>query len=279
MIGYLIEYCVIKNIFLDVYTETVDNMDWLKFYLLTFPKKSFKLKKICDYTPTNDYTKVILLTHDDFHFKNEWINEKVICIDHNECNRREKINIHIGVRFFSIRPTLDWALQVYKIIDIKEKIRISNNNIVVIGNNVRYFKPEYITKIKNFEKYNFIFIDRYIDTYLDVKIRELKNITIHNKLSTVDMVKILKENSYVFLSDIEDKKSEKISASIPLALNCLCTMIMPKGMNDYYKFKSAIEYEDMIEIIEPTHEKVLEDLDYHINHKYEVFDKYIYDEY
>ena len=280
MIGYLIEYCVSRDIQLDIYSETVNNMDWLKFYLLTFPKNSFKLKKIQDYiTRNNHYTKVILLTDDDFHFKNEWINEKVICIDHDEYNRREKINNHIGTRFYPIRPNLDWALQVYKIIDIKEKIRISNNNIVVIGNNVRYFNPEYITKIKNFEKYNFIFIDRDIHTYLDVKFKTLSNITIYNKLSTIDMIKVLKENSYVFLSDIEDKKSERISASIPLALNCLCTMIMPKGMNDYYNFKSAIEYEDIIDIIEPKHEKVVEDLDYHINHKYEVFDKYIYDEY
>ena len=279
MIGYLIEYCVFKNIQLDIYTETVDNMDWLKFYLLTFPKNSFKLKKIQDYKHNNNYTKVILLTDDDFHFKDQWINEKIMCIDHDKYNRREKINIHIGTRFYPIRPNLDWALQVYKMIDIQEKIKISKNNIVVIGNNVRYFKPEYIHKIKNFEEYNFIFIDRYIDTYLDLKFKNLPNITIYNKLSTIDMLKILKENSYMFLSDIEDKKSGRISASIPLALNCLCTMIMPKGMNNYYKFKSAIEYEDIIEITESNHEKVAEDLEYHINHKYEVFDKYIYDEY
>ena len=170
-------------------------------------------------------------------------------------------------------------MQVYKIIDVQEKIKISKNNIVIIGNNVRYFKPEYISKIRKFEKYNFILIDRFIHTYLDDNIRELENITIYDKLSTIDMIKILKENSYLFISDIMDKKKERISASIPLALNCLCTMIIPKEMNDYYKFKSAIEYEDMIEIIEPNHEKLEEDLNYHIKHKYKVFDKYIYEDY
>ena len=279
MIGYLIDYCVSKNIQLDIYTETVDNMDWLKFYLLTFPKNSFKLKKMQDYRPINGYTKVVLLTDDDFNFKDEWINEKVICIDHDQNNRREKIKSHIGTRFYPFRPKLDWALQVYKIIDVQEKIKISKNNIVIIGNNVRYFKPKYISKIRNFEKYNFILIDRFIHTYLDDNIRELENITIYDKLSTIDMIKILKENSYLFISDIMDKKKERISASIPLALNCLCTMIIPKEMNDYYKFKSAIEYEDMIEIIEPNHEKLEEDLNYHIKHKYKVFDKYIYEDY
>ena len=249
MFGYFIEYCVSKNILLDIYTETKDNMDWLKFYLLTFPKNSFKLKKKEEYNPDNDYTKIILLTDDDPNFKDTWINEKVICIDHDQTNRRKKVDIHIGTRFYPDRPHLEWALQVYKIFDIDEKIKISENNVIIMGNNARHFKSEYINKIKNFEKYNFIFIDRFIDDYLSNHFRELKNISIYNRISTIDMINLLKKSKYVFISDTEDKIKQRISASIPLALNCLCTMIIPKEINKFYKFKSVIEYEDQINMI------------------------------
>lgn len=275
MIGYLIEYCVSKNILLDIYTETFNNMDWIKFYLITFPKNSFKLKKKEDYNPDNNYTKIILLTDDDFHFKDEWINDKVICIDHDKENRRKQINIHIGTRYYVNRPHLDWALQVYKLIDIKQKISISKKNIVIIGNNLRYFNIEYINRINNFDKYNFIFVDRYVDDYIDSRFKSLENIVIYNQISTIGLMDLLKKSDYVFLSDIEDKKKERISASISLALNCLCTMIIPKDMNKYYNFKSVIEYEYDINILEPDYDLVAEDLDYHIKHKFEVFDKYI----
>ena len=52
-------------------------------------------------------------------------------------------------------------------------------------------------------------------------------------------------------------------------------MIMPKEMNKYYNFKSVIEYEDEIIIKESNSKLVLEDLEYHIEHTVNVFDKYI----
>jgi hypothetical protein len=52
-------------------------------------------------------------------------------------------------------------------------------------------------------------------------------------------------------------------------------MIMPKQMNKYYNFKSVIEYENEIIIKEPNFELVLEDLEYHIEHTVNIFDKYI----
>ena len=66
-----------------------------------------------------------------------------------------------------------------------------------------------------------------------------------------------------------------MSAAIPLALNCLCTLILPKKMNDIYKFKSAITYEDKINLIEPNPELVNEDLDNLLKHRDSIFDKYL----
>ena len=110
---------------------------------------------------------------------------------------------------------------------------------------------------------------------MDNSFKQKTNITVYNQISTIEMLDTLKKSHYVFITDIEDKNTERISASISLALNCLCTMIIPKEMNKYYNFRSVIEYENEIDIIEPNFHLVLEDLEYHIHHKVEVFDKYI----
>ena len=145
----------------------------------------------------------------------------------------------------------------------------------MIGNNVRYFNIGYKERITNFEKFNFIFIDRFVHEHIDSKFKTLDNVIVYNQISTIDMIDLLKKSNYVFLTDIEHKKIERISASISLALNCLCTMIIPKDMNKYYNFQSVIEYENQINIREPNFNLVLSDLEYHLEHKIKVFDKYI----
>jgi hypothetical protein len=275
MFGYIIDYCVSKNIELDIYTETTNNMEWLKFYLLTFPSKSFTLKKLSSYQPNNQYSKILLLTDDDFMFKNSWINNKLICIDHFQKNRRPQINTHIGVRYFVNRPYLDYCSQVYKIIDIETKKRISSKNIVFIGNNAQYFTKKHINMIKNIEEYNFIFIHRNLDTFLDESFKLYKNFKFYNSISTIDVIQILKESDYIFITDIGDKIKDSISASIPLALNCLCTLIMPIEMNKYYNYKSVIIYENEINITLPNYELVLKDLEDQIEIRNKIFDKHI----
>jgi hypothetical protein len=46
-------------------------------------------------------------------------------------------------------------------------------------------------------------------------------------------------------------------------------------MNDIYKFKSTITYEDKINLIEPNVELVNEDLDDLLKHRDSIFDKYL----
>ena len=275
MFGYIIEYCISRNIILDIYTETSNNMNWLKFYLVTFPKNSFKLKKLEQYNPVNDYNKVILLTDDDPTFKNEWIdNSKVICIDHSHENRNKKGISHVGTRPFENRPLLDWIIPVYELINIEQKKLLSKNNVVIIGNiNTQFIHS--IFKNPKYYNYNFILIDRYLDTD---KYGNYKNFKHYKNLDTNEMIKILKESHYVFIKNHKKYVHEGISASIPLALNCLCTLIIPKEINNFYKFKSVIEYEDesIINLREPDYSLVLEDLRWNIEHKNKIFDKYIY---
>jgi hypothetical protein len=265
MFGYIIDYCKKNSIKLDIYTNQLNDIGWLKFY-----ENYFNCNYI-DYTKfqyENEYDKIILLTDDDRRFLNKGSHlDKTICIDHSCFLRNKAINIHIGTRFYTIRPSLDWILPVYRLINVKEKV--NNSIIVCIGSSI----PKNFTHFINFTNYKFIFIDRRINekTY-----EKYDNITCYNSLDTSMMIEILKKSSYVLISDIDkEHMCQKISAAIPLALNCLCTLIIPKKMNDIYKFKSTITYEDKINLIEPNVELVNEDLDDLLKHRDSIFNKYL----
>lgn len=258
MFGYIIEYCFLRKIELDIYTKTDNNMGWLDFYIKAFPNV-FRFLPLSSYQINNTYMKVILTTDDDL-FSNEICRENFICIDHYYKLRNELIKKHIGTRYFISRPELDWILPVYRQMDINTKKKIAKDNILFIGGTAKEMINSEFVK-NNKDKLNCIFIDRSI-----------------NSLNTIEMIEILKESKYVFIS--AKTKSEHIdksmSASIPLALNFLCTLILPKKMNDIYKFKSAIEYESELDIQFKHNPKLVDkDLSLLLKHKMEIFDKYL----
>jgi len=266
MFGYIIDYCKTKSYNLDIYTPTSFDLGWLDFY-----KKIFTINIIDSNNfpyEKNNYNKIILATDDDKYFLNKGHHlDKTICIDHYTGLRNKSIRIHIGTRFFTTRPELDWILPVYRLIKVEDKIK--NSTIVCIGR----FIPLNFTNFNNFENNNFILINRTINSK---KYEKYNNITCYSQMNTSHMIDILKIASYVLVTDInKDHIDKSMSASIPLALNCLCTLILPKKMNDIYKFKSAITYEDKINLIEPNPELVNEDLDDLLKHRDSIFDKYL----
>ena len=259
MFGYIIEYCSIRKIKLDIYTETKDNMGWLDFYLKEFPNM-FTLFNISAYNPDNNYLKVILLTDDDPSFDKSWTRDNTVSIDHYHLNRSEYIKTHIGTRYFSIRPTLDWILPVYRQMDINTKKKIGKNNIVFIGGTAREMINSEFVKNLNI---NCIFIDRFIENC---------------NLNTEEMIEILKVSNYVFVSyhNNDHLEGKIMSASIPLALNFLCTLIIPKKMNESYKLKSVIEYDEKLLLdIKFKHDpkRVNKDLSWLLKHKMDTFDR------
>ena len=256
MYGYIIEYCFLRKIALDIYTETDNNMGWLDFYLKAFPNV-FRFLDLSSYQIYNTYMKVIVTTDDDIFFKFNK-QENVICIDHYHQIRNESINIHIGTRYFQSRPELDWVLPVYRQIDVNTKNKIAKDNILFIGKSAKDMINSDFVK-DNKDKINCIFIDRLI-----------------NNINTNEMIDLLKESKYVFISDRNDHIDKSMSASIPLALTFLCTLILPKEMNDIYKFKSVIEYDNLNNINFKHNSKLVDkDLSFLLKHKMEVFDKYL----
>jgi hypothetical protein len=270
MYGYIIDYCKQKNYSLDIYSCTEENMEWLKFYIINFPK-TFRLLHSDKYRYENDYNHIILITEEDPFFYNFWINYKIISINHSPFSRRN----NMFKNYINTRPHKhydNWILPVYKLINVPEKQNISKNNVICLGGNA-LLSDDDIKRFKDFDKYNFILIDRRDNKD---KYKDFKNITFYHNLSAIDMIKLVKESNYMFISDNnKDHIDTSMSASIPLGLNCLCTLIMPYEMNIYYKFKSVITYEKDIIIREPDLNLVNNDLENMLTHRNNTFDKFI----
>ncbi len=170
--------------------------------------------------------------------------------------------MHIGTRFFPSRPSLDWALPIYRLIDLNIKKDVEKNAIVFIGGNARV---DHRIISKQFPTMICIFID---------------TIYSYNNLSTLDLIYYLRCSSFVVVTDIDTEHiDKKMSASIPLALATLCTLVMPKKMNAYYKLSSAIEYKTLSDLTENMlkHDSstVNKDLQHMIAHRNDVFKKYL----
>jgi GR25 family glycosyltransferase involved in LPS biosynthesis len=280
MFGYIIDYCLKRNIQLDIYTQIELDLGWLSFYKNKIIKdsKDIAIIKASFYPSNNNYDHIILTTDDDRFFPDMLINEKFICIDHYHKIRRFTVPYHITTRNFHSRKICDWALPVYKLTDVTEKNEKSKKQIICIGR----FCP---TNIKNFSKLfgdqfesiTFYFIDRHIEENKH-RYQGYSNISCMNELDTELLVKLLISSDYVFITkENKDHIDVSMSAAIPLAFNCLCQIIMPKEMKENYGFKSVLAYEDNSEIKleKPNFNLINEELEELIEHKMTVFDKYL----
>jgi len=283
MFGYIIEYCLLKNIKLDIFTQLELDLGWLSFYqkFLIKNNKDISIKNVKEYPVNNDYDHIILTTDDDRFFPDMLINEKFICIDHYHKIRRFSVPYHITTRKFPSRKFGDWALPVYKITDISEKNSKSKKQVVCLGRFCPKNMNEFSSYFGNdFENINFHFVDRHIESKL-ANYKTYKNVTCYNKLETQELINLFISSDYIFITeDNKDHINESMSAAVPLALNCLCQLIMPQKMKDSYGFKSVIGYEkgSILKLDKPDFELINEELNELINHKINIFDKYLTNE-
>ena len=252
MFGYVIDYFK-SNILLDIYTPISNiSIEWKEYYENVF---NFKLNwyNVNDYDP-NNYDYIILLTDDDYSFKEEWLKDhstKIICIDHHASIRRENVSYRIGTRYFNLRPQCNWALPSYQIINIEEKKKIlkENNkiNIMMLGTqNTPRSENILISLFNNFDDIEFHIVNRMIP-YKYTK----PNISIYQNCSVNTMISIAKKCDYVLCIDYPGNNepiNNSISSSVPLSFGTGCQLIIPSSWNNYYKFKSAITYDDTIQL-------------------------------
>lgn len=278
MFGYIIDYCKQRNIQLDIYTvyrdRRNDYSDWISFFKNYF-NNNFNLYHMSKYNPVNNYDKIVLNTAKDKTFLNQWIDNRVIAIDHLFFNTRPQVFAHIGTRPFFYRPKLDWILPVYRMIDIKTKKTIAKDQIVFVGaGNIPENIKNFLERFPILKQYKLIFISRFI--WQNKKLyADFPNAEIFENLDTKELIHIIKSSKYVYISEADKTMRKNMSGIIPYAFNCLCQIIMPERMNLSYKFKSVITYNKKINISEPDYELIDQELSELIKRKFSIFDKYM----
>lgn len=284
MFGYIIEYCQTRGGVIDIFTETADNLGWIEFYERKFPG-AFRIYSYTLFNHINDYEWVFLATDDDPRFLDEWFNKKTLCIDHYYLDRRPYAeNLRISNRPFT-RPSLFWALPVYKITDAEEKRRsMVAGQVVCIGSNC----PKNIEQLDILIQRTSTLCDNLsiicIERFPCVFEHSYSNVVVKSSLDTTEMIQTMIESEYVYISDANlDHINCTMSGAIPLAISCLCHIIMPAQMNAHYKLRSAITYDILTneaqcvdyrlsgDSIQVAHDE----FEHQLQHKFTVFDKFM----
>ena len=255
MYGYIINYCQTHNHELVIYTNHDINYNWLRFYKTLFTKYSFRILDYTTFEKNKDtYDHIILATDDDRQFKNEWVNTKTICIDHISSNRRPQTPHHISTRPFN-QQTNDWALPCFPIINYSNKITNINEdviNIAIVGGTHSLPNGQYninvINRLNPGENKKIIIhaISRNINVSMFADIKNTIELKLYNNIDTYEMMKVLETCSYL-LTDVDCSIGHitggSMAGGVPLAFSNLVPLIISKGNNNIYNFKSAIEFD------------------------------------
>jgi hypothetical protein len=251
MLGYILEYFLNSKIVpfdqIDIYCwddisiygindNSSNGKEWKELYETIFNIKLNFIEPI-KINPDN-YDVIILVTDDDNTFKQEWLDKigetKIICIDHNAERITPPENMtRLGVRFFYHRPKCLWAIPVYQYINKLDKIKYlaqtDKINVVCIGKQGVPNSGEFLKELfYNFDSLEFHIVSRKIEPKFD----NYSNIKTYENCSTKNMMEIIKKAHYMLC--FEDPNELKyafngISASIPLAFNSGCQLIIPKS--------------------------------------------------
>ena len=245
MLGYLIDYFITTKISINIYSHNnIISLDWKEQYQKIF-NVQINFLNPQDFNPDN-YKLIILVTDDDNSFTNLWIEEhyhKIICIDHNSHLRRSNKMYHLATRFFYERPSCDWALPCYQIINKinKQKLLNDNNKIHVLCIGQPNIPPStfFLSSLfENFNEIDFHIISRQISQIYD----DCTNIYKYENCSTTTMFQLLQKAQYILCVTEGDHINKSMSGAVPLSFNFGCQLIIPKSWQYYYKFSSAISY-------------------------------------
>ena len=257
MFGYIIYYCSLHNHELSIYTEKINDFGWFSFYKSNMSNYSFELNHFLDFEEKRDSFDIIFLTtDDDYYFKNEWMNHKIICIDHASEIRKVDAFHRIMVRPI-INDFRKWSLPCYPIMgnEIKKQYLINNNvdviNISIVGGGHCLINNKYdidlINRLVCNKKIVLHIIGSHIYESMFVGIKNDIEVKIYNNMDTLEMMNILLRCRYM-LVDLKNLfnhhlNGKSMSGSIPLSFSNLIPLIMSKINNKSYNFKSAIEFD------------------------------------
>jgi hypothetical protein len=248
MFGYIIDYCKKTSYKLTIFTNFKNNLGWLDFYKIIFNDYIFEYKNITEYNYLKDsFDITFVTTDDDYGFKNEWINEKCISIEHTCIIRRPEFKYKIATRPF-ITNYRDWALPCYKIFNETDKQNMlePDINIAIIGGKNDY-NYKLINRLQSVLKINLLIFSRYANSFDTQQITN-NNITsiIYNNTNTIELFNLLKKCDYIFsdsTNNTDHINGISMSGNIPIAFSCLTPLIISKYNNALYNFKNVIEFD------------------------------------
>lgn len=250
MYGYILNYAKNTNMYVDIYSDSLDQLSWYPFYSRYF--KNFSIKSTNEYSSNNDYEYIFITTDTDWNFKYEWFNEKVVIINHYYNEKRNPYGLnYINVAKFK-DSTLDYCIPCYPISNSSNKVQ--NNSIAIIGGyEISLYKNKYNSDLINRLKFSnnnpieLHIISRTIDTHALKEINSNICIYIHENISTLEMDTILKKCSYIILSSCNSsskREAKNASGSLQLAYNYLCQPIISSYTNKFLKLRGALEFDE-----------------------------------
>lgn len=273
--GYIMFYCFINKYTLDIFTENQYNIGWFFFYKNLFnqyAKQNFFFhcyEEFEDDLVRNNFDLIFLTTDDDLTFKYEWMNRKVICVNHYyKCRRIDYFHC-LALRPFC-ENKIKWALPCIPIIDSSFKMTMVDYykdtiNVAIIGGG--NFDPNSHNKTiinrLSVNDHNKKIVLHIISRLLTCDLTSInKNIEVrkYTYLETEQMIQILM-NCHYLLTDVNNvmmihTKGHSMSGSIPLSFSCLNQLIISKQNNKYYNFMSALEFD-----LDTNDDIVLKDID------------------
>jgi len=257
MFGYIIYYCYVNKFTIEIFTERFLDIGWFKFYTRVFENENFNIiYRDCiefeNNEKRNNFDLIFLTTDDDEGLKYEWMNKKVVCINHYYNCRRIDYFHCIGVRPF-IKNQIKWGLPCFPVFDKSNKQfdpEVIHVCIIGGGNlDSNLYNINVINRLKSNKKIMIHVITRFA-TQKMVDILKKKNdkidIRLYQLLNTENMFSLLVSSNYM-LTDATMNNDHNIgysmTGSVPLAFSSLSRLIISSHNNKLYNFSSALEFD------------------------------------
>ena len=228
----------------------------------------------------NKYELIFVTTDDDPEFKHEWMNKKVVCINHYYICRRIDYYHCLAVRPF-VENKIKWALPCIPVLNKSNKIvdpEIVHVCIIGGGNlDSNLYNLHVINRLKCTNKKIVLHVITRVITPVMLDILQKKNVDIaeiklYNQFDTNNMFMLLQYCNYIFI-DVTINNDHNIgysmSGSTPIAFSSLSRLIISKQNNKLYKFSSALEFDSTTnddifigDITVDIYELILQERDY-----------------
>ena len=218
--GYILNFAKENKIDTDIFTNDVNNLNWIDFYKSQFTNVSFKSYTQFNCDNEGIYRYIFVTTDDDPRFNSNWISDKVISINHTNVIRN-KIKFSINIANL-INSNLDYSFPCYPYVSISEKKQ--NKSVCIIGNGKYLYNV--INKLNCDEPITLNIMKRACSEVFDTSLLKpgfIVNVKLN--LPAVEMLEVLKNSSYVLLNATYNQAHEECrtsSGSIGLALTTLC---------------------------------------------------------